>query len=233
MRRAGLFVCVVTAAAVAAGVALAAQSPRAVRASIIAAARAKNSVHYKTSQINGNASLTLTGDVAADEGTQQIKLKIGKKTGQLAVVVSNQVAYEEGDALGLGAIAGLTKTQATTYAGQWISIPKGDKDYAAAAADVTLGSVIQGMTPHGRLAVVFRKLHGMRVIAVVAVSGKGKKKELQVLAARRGKNRLPVEEDETAPGLEYIAQTLFSHWNESVQAQAPSSSVPISTVRGS
>jgi hypothetical protein len=155
-----------------------------------------------------------------------------REEGHLAIVVSNQVAYEQGDVVGLEAIAGLTKTQASTYAGQWISIPKGDKDYGGAAADVTLGSVIQFMTPHGRLAVVARRLHGTRVIAVVGLSGKGKKKELQVLAARRGKNRLPVEEDETAPGLEYIAHTVFSRWNESVQVQVPSSSVPIATVRG-
>jgi hypothetical protein len=225
-------VCAAATAAVAAGVAWAAQSPRAVRASIVAAAKAQQSVHYKTAQLNGGASLTLTGDVAADQGTQQIRLKIGKKTGHLAIVVSNQVAYEQGDVVGLEAIAGLTKTQASTYAGQWISIPKGDKDYGGAAADVTLGSVIQFMTPHGRLAVVARRLHGTWVIAVVGLSGKGKKKELQVLAARRGKNRLPVEEDETAPGLEYIAHTVFSRWNESVQVQVPSSSVPIATVRG-
>ncbi len=232
MRRFLLLACVVAAAIAAVGVARAAQSPRAVRTSILAAARAQDSVHYKTAQLNGGATLTLTGDVAADQGAQQIKLKLGKKTGHLAVVVSNQVAYEQGDVLGLEAIAGLTKTQASTYAGQWISIPKGDKDYGDTAADVTLGSVIQFMTPHGRLAVVVRKLHGTKVIAVVGLSGKGKKKELQVLAARRGKNRLPVEEDETTPGLEYIAHTVFSRWNESVQVQVPSSSVPIATVRG-
>lgn len=232
MRRMGLLVCVAAAAAVAVGVARAAQSPRAVRASIIDAARAQQSVHYKTEQVVGNARLTLVGDVEAADGTQHVSLKLGKKTGHLAIVVSAQTAYVQGDLLGLEAMQGLTKTQASTYAGQWIAIPKGDKDYGQTAADVTLGSLIQLSTPRGHLAAGSKKLHGERVVAVVGVSGKGKKKELKVLAARPKGTRLPIEEDEVEPGQEYIAHTVFGRWNESVQVQAPTSSVPISTVRG-
>jgi hypothetical protein len=77
-----------------------------------------------------------------------------------------------------------------------------------------------------------QKLHGQRVLAVAGVTGKGKKKELKVLAARPKGTRLPVEEDEVAPGQEYLSHTVFSRWNETVQVQLPASSVPISTVRG-
>ncbi len=130
-------------------------------------------------------------------------------------------------------LQGLTKAQASTYAGQWISIPKGDKDYGETAADVTLGSLLQLITPRGHLAAGSRKLQGKRVVAVIGISGKGKKKETRVLAARpRGNRLLPVEEDEVASGREYIAHTVPGRWNESVQVQVPSSSVPISTVRG-
>jgi len=232
MRRFLLLAGVVAAAVAAAGVARAAQSPRVVRASIVAAAKAQQSVHYKTSQIVGNGRLTLLGDVEATDGTQHVSLKVGKKAGEITIVVSNQIAYVQGDVVGLEALQGLTKTQATTYAGQWISIPKGDKDYGSAAADVTLGSFIQISTPRGHLAAGVQKLHGQRVLAVAGVTGKGKKRELKVLAARPKGTRLPVEEDEVAPGQEYLAHTVFSRWNETVQVQVPASSVPISTVRG-
>ncbi|HKD95507.1 MAG TPA: hypothetical protein VKB43_12435 [Gaiellaceae bacterium] len=232
MRGVALLVCVAAAAIAAVGVARAAQSPRAVRASIVNAARAQQSVHYKTSQIIGNGLLTLTGDVEAADGTQHVSLKVGKKTAHLAIVVSDQTAYVQGDAAGLQALQGLTKTQASTYAGQWISIPKGDKDYDETAADVTLGSLIQLSTPRGHLVARSRKFHGKRLVAVIGITGKGKKKEVQVLAAPRKGKRLPVEEDELSPGQEYISHTVFGRWNEAVQVPVPASSVPISTVRG-
>jgi hypothetical protein len=231
VRRIG-FLVLLAAAATAVGVAQAAQSPKALRATILAAARAQHSVHYRTDQIIGNARLTLIADVEATDGTQQVSLKVGKKTAHLTIVVSDQTAYVQGDVRGLEALQGLTKAQASAYAGQWISIPKGDKDYGETAADVTLGSLIQLSTPRGHLAVRSRKFHGQRVVAVIGITGKGKKKELRALVARPRGNRLPLEEDEIAPGQEYIAHTAFGRWNESVQVQVPASSVPISTVRG-
>jgi hypothetical protein len=203
-----------------------------VRASIVAAAKAQQSVHYKVTENDGPARVTIVGDVAAAEGTQHYSFKIGKKTGKVTIVVSGQTAYVQGNVLGLEALQKLTKAQATTYAGQWISIPEGDKDYANAATDVTLGSIIQSSTPRGRLAVGVHKLHGQRVLAVGGVTGTGKKREVKVLATRPKGSRLPIEEDEVAPAKEYISHTVFGRWNETVQAQVPASSVPIATVRG-
>lgn len=232
MRRLGVITLVVAVAAGTAGVAIAALSPKALRASIIDAAKAKQSVHYATHEVYGNALLTITGDVATADGVQHVALKIGKQTAHVTILVSGQTAYVQGDANGLQQIQGLTKAQATQYAGQWISIPKGDKDYAQTAGDVTLGSILQSSTPHGHLTTFKAKDHGIRVIGVRATSGTGKKKQLQVLAAKAHGSRLPLEEDEFAPGEEFISRTVFGRWNESVQVQAPSSSTPISTVRG-
>jgi hypothetical protein len=232
MRRVGAFLFVVAVAAGTAAIALAAQSPKQLRASIVGAAKAQHSVHYVAKQIVGNSLTTLTGDVESGDGIQHVKIELGKKTGHLTIYVLGQTAYLEGDALGLQ-IQGLTKAQATKYAGQWISIPKGDKFYGPTAADVTLGSAIQIITPHGRLSRFKAKQHGTRVIGVRGTSGTGKKKLLQVLAAKARGKRLPLEEDEVAPGQEYISRTVFSKWNEPVQVQAPASSTPISTVRQS
>jgi len=223
---------VVTAVAVAATVALAAQSPRALRDSILATAKAQQSVHYATRSVAGNARLTLTGDVAAADGRQQVSMKVGKVTGHATILVLDRTAYVQGNANGLQFLLGLTKAQASSYAGQWISIPKGDKHYNPTAGAVTLGSFLQGIAPHGRLAALKGKLRGKRVIGIRATSGKGKKKELQVLAAPASGKPLPLEEDELSPGRAYISHTAMSKWNEPVQVQAPANPVPISTVLG-
>jgi hypothetical protein len=146
--------------------------------------------------------------------------------------VLDNTTYVTGDTSGLELLQGLTASQASKYAGQWISIPQGDKSYNRTAAAVTLASFLQEITPHGRLADFKAKLHGTRVIGVHGISGSGKKKRLQVLAARARGKPLPLEEDEFAPGREYISHTAMTKWSESVQVQAPPSSTPISTVRG-
>jgi hypothetical protein len=126
----------------------------------------------------------------------------------------------------------LTKAQSSKYAGQWISIPRGDKAYLSTAASVTLGSFLRSITPHGRLAVLKGRAHGVRVIGVSGTSGTGKNKRVQVLEARASGKRLPLGEADLAPGQEHIGHTAMSRWNESVQVQAPANAVPISTVRG-
>ena len=232
MGRVGVLALAVATAAVASAAALAAQSPRALRASILGAAKAQHSVHYATREILGNLQLTLTGDVAATAGRQHVVFQAGMHTGQITIRAVDQTAYVEGDANGLQLLQQLTKSQASKYAGRWISIPKGDRAYSSTAAEVTFGSFLQSITPRGRLATFNAKKQGTRVIGVRAISGTGKKRRLQVLAARAGGKRLPLEEDEAVPGREFIGRTTMSKWNESVQVQAPAQSVPISTVVG-
>jgi hypothetical protein len=231
VRRAALILLAAPLAAGTAAAAFASLSPRALRASIVDAAQAQQSVHYVAKQVVGNSLTTLTGDVQTTDGIQHVTIKVGKKTAHFTIVVIDETLYVQGDDLGLQLGVGLTKTQASTYAGQWISIPKGDKLYAGEAAFVTLGSVIQLITPHGRLAAFKVKRHGVHMVGVRGISGRGKKKELQVLLAPAHGKPLPVEEDEVTPGQEYISHTALSKWNEPVQVEAPSSSTPIATVR--
>ena len=232
MSRIGVLALVAATAAIVTAVALAAQSPRAVRTSILDAAKAQQSVHYVAVQIAGKSLLTLTGDVAAADGRQQVSFKAGKETGHMTILVADQTAYAQGDSNGLQLLLGLTQAQASTYAGQWISIPKGDKHYNSVAASVTLGSFLQSITPQGRLATLKTKVGGRRVIAVRAISGTGKKKKLQILDAPASGKRLPLEEEDIWPARQYLSTTKMSKWNESVQVTAPANAVPITTVVG-
>jgi hypothetical protein len=230
--RVGVLALAVAAAAALAAVALAAQSPEALRASILGAAKAQHSVHYATREVLGNLRLTLTGDVAVTAGRQHVVFEVGTQTGHITIRVLARTAYVQGDANGLQLLQQLTKAQASKYAGRWISIPKGDEAYSRTAAEVTLGTFLQSITPRGRLATFKGKEHGTRVIGVRAISGTGKKKKLQVLVARAKGKRLPLGENEAVPGRDFIGRTTMSKWNESVRVQAPAQSVPISTVVG-
>jgi hypothetical protein len=232
VRRLASIVLVVAAAAGAATVAYAAQSPNALRASILAAARAQHSVHWSAKDVVGNVLVTSGADVTADAGIQRVHFQLGTQKSRVEIVVINDTAYVQGDATGLELNLGLTKAQATQYAGQWISIPKGDKLYATTSEGDTVGSLVDAITPHGRLSSIATKVHGARVIGVRGISGTGKKKTAEVLVTRATGKRLPIESDSFTPGTGYADHTTFSKWNEPVHVQAPASSTPIATVRG-
>jgi hypothetical protein len=232
VRRTGVLALVAAAAAVAAAVALAAQSPKALRNAIVAAARAQHSVHWQGTDVVGGARLSTGADVTAHEGVQHVTFYLGKATAHISIRVIDHTAYVNGDALGLRLNLDLTSTQAAKYAGQWISIPKSNKLYAGTAQADTLGSLVSSMVPRGRLAAFSTKLHGLRVVGVQSVHGKGKKKTLQILEAKARGKRLPIEEDEVTPGRRAISRTVLSRWNEPVAVQAPANAVPISTVLG-
>jgi hypothetical protein len=231
MRRIATLMIVTAAVAATAAVALAAQSPKTLRASIVAAARAQRSVHWSATEIIGAVAVTTGTDATKTGGVQHVTLAIGKERAHVRIVVTGGVAYVRGDALGLQLNLGLTAAQAKKYAGRWISIPKLDPSYAPTAAGDTMDSVVRELAPHGRLSLISGKLHGVRVIGVRGISGTGKKKMAEVLITSAHGQRLPLEEDTLAPGKHAIGHTEFSKWNETVKVTAPASSTPIGAVR--
>ena len=232
VRRMGVLGLVVAAVAVTAAVALAAQSPKALRNSIAAAARGQHSVHWQGTDVVGGARLTSSADVTADAGTQNVTFYLGKTTARISIRVIDHTAYVNGDALGLRLNLGLTNAQSSQYAGQWISIPKTDKLYAGTAEADTLGSLVTSIVPRGRVTAFSAKVHGLRVVGVRSIHGTGKKKTLQTLDARALGKRLPIEEDEVTPGMRVVSRTVLSRWNEAVHVTAPANAVPVTTVVG-
>jgi hypothetical protein len=87
VRRVALLLLAAIAAAGVVTAASATESPRAVRASILAAANAQHSIRYVTREVVGNTLLTFTGDIAAADGRQHVTFKAGKQTGQITIVV--------------------------------------------------------------------------------------------------------------------------------------------------
>jgi hypothetical protein len=125
---AGLAVLVPTAASLAAG------SPSSLLAAILAAARAQRTVHYVSIARLATIRVVQVADVGATDGIQRIKYTKAGRTGGVTVIVSAHRAYVRGDAFVLVNYMGFKALASARYANRWVSIPPGDRDYAAVAA---------------------------------------------------------------------------------------------------
>lgn len=220
------------ASGVIAAVAVAAASPKVFRSSVIRAALAQKSLRWVEHDYAGHVVVTSSADVNANSGTQFLTVQNGKQSGTIHIVFVNGIAYVQGEAFGLAVNLGLTSAQATQYAGEWISVTKGDKAYAATADGLTLASIVHDITPHGSLELVKKSLHGKRVLALEGLSGPQQARVFHVLVAPPRGKQLPIEASSIDPARALFTHTDFSKWNESVNVQAPSGATPIATVRG-
>jgi hypothetical protein len=211
--------------------ALASESPKAVRASIIAAALSEHSVHWMERDVVGAGVVEAVADVTPSAGNQVVTVVVGKQIGSVQIVFINHTDYVNGEAFGLEANLGLTKAQAKQYEGKWISITKGDKAYAPVASGLTMASIVHGMTPRGTLKSFTRNVHGTRIVVVEATSGTGTKRKLESVAAHARGKPLPIEAASITPSTHALTHLDFSRWNERVHVQAPRDPTPIATVR--
>jgi hypothetical protein len=230
VRRAGAFLFAVAFAAAIAAAALAAQSPRQLRAAIFTAARAKHSVHYVALTVAAFRT-RIIGDASGDRGTQSITVAQGPNVGHLTVRVVAHTAYLRGDTFTLHAYLGFTTSQATTYHGQWISIPSTHPTYSTIADSVTFRSFLSDLYPKGTgLVGVSGTLDGDKVIGVRVARLRGGLHVVSTLYARAHGTLLPFKEREFAPGHGYTSASNISRWNEPVHVRAPAHAVPIATV---
>lgn len=229
MRRIVTLVLVTAAATVAAGLALAAQSPQSELAAMRSAVSKKHSVHYVSVYSFPGRKVRMACDVGKREGIQRIKVTASGQTGPAEVIVRGSTAYIQGDAFTLQGYFGFTQAQATKYAGQWISIPRTSYAYATVSADATYESFLTLLYPQSQLELYHTgKFSGVRGTAVFA----GTEERVRLLAPTHGKP-LPAKQYETSPTQPGTSFTTFSHWGESVHVTAPANSVPISTVTAS
>jgi hypothetical protein len=227
--RVATFLVVLGAAAAAAAVALAAQSPNALRAAIFSAARAQHSVHYVARTSVSGVSVTTVGDVAAKRGIQHITFRGNGRSGRATVLVLPGPAYMRGDEVALQGFFGLTASQAGRYTHVWISIPRGNGAYAEIAAAVTLGSFLDEIYPQTKLVRVSGAVGGRRVIGVRGLARHEGQRFVETLYARAQGRRLPVlETDAGASG--FRSRTTIGPWNGTVHVRAPANPVPISRV---
>jgi len=199
-------------------------SPKAVLASIVAAALAQNSVHWTESFPGagiGYPPVRWSSDVTTDSGMQRVAISGG---GTVRARLVNQVVYVRGNPMGLEYELNLWNSQrAKQYAGRWISIPKGDQLYAQTADGLTVASIVHDATPEGTLKVVRNASHWTRLLVVSRISR---------ASLSEGATGASVPVDFTlTPGLLGSPSGNFGRWNEPVHVQPPATSTPIATVR--
>jgi hypothetical protein len=233
---AGLLI-VVAAASGACVAAFASQSPRALQASILDTARAQKSVHYVYTSSNFTSPRlhqTFVGDAGATSGSELLG---GVNAAyHLYVELVDRTVYVKGDVnalLNLLQRGGLDRRQARKYAGQWISVPEGDKAHAPNAGGLTLHSLVRGLTSHGNLSIHSGTLHGKPVVDVHGVQENFKQRWIFNLYAPANGKKLPLESDTRIPHDKTLDRIVLSKWDERLNLTAPTKSVPISTVRKS
>jgi hypothetical protein len=232
MRRIGVLVLVVVAAAVSAAVAFAAQSPKQLHAAMLAAASARHSVHYVSTTTAPGHAIRIVSDVGRGLGIQRITVKSGSKSGPATVLVVGGSAYINGNAFTLQNFFPFTKAQATKYAGQWISIPSTSGAYAAVAADATFSSFLSDLLPSTHLSVVRATVGGRKSVGLRGTVQQANLEIVETVYAPASGTPLPFVEKAVTKGVKGTSSVRVSRWNEAVHVTAPANAVPITTVVG-
>ena len=194
-------------------------SPKAVRASKVAAGLAQKSVHFHVYvEVDMQGSSTLTADVTADSGVA----RLDDTDGIVEMRLVNDAIYLKGDAAALYYDTDITLRYANVryaqlrhYAGKWISMPMqaqsvkwtaanlggGDNVYSQMSDGLTLASILNGVPPQLELEMV----NGLPGRVLGSFQNQGDR---------------------------YSVDARFSKWNEPVHVQAPAHAIPIATARG-
>jgi len=203
-------------------------SPAALHAAIIAAARAKQSVHYVSASNDGTSQITIKADAGRSEGIQQVAFRKGGKTGHATVIVAGKTAYLRGDSFTLVSFIGLPSPGAAKYANVWIRIPSTSSAYAPIAAAVTLGSALDEIGPQNKTTAIRTTVDGQKLIGVRGTYTRQKKVYTDTIFARAANPPLPTEE--TVVGPKFQAVNAFSKWNEKISISIPKKTVAIANV---
>jgi hypothetical protein len=212
---------------------LSGKTAKQVLAVTVAAAEAQGSVHLATTNTSGPPG-SGTYDVNRSDGRQTVTNGAQGNADFLAVPGH---AYVKGDATFLQNGLGAPASDASLYAGKWISFTPSDPGYQQIAAADTLASAIGESTPTGALTLLpTRTVDGQ---TVEGVSGglphdisQGGAKGSQVLYVSTTAPYLPVEvvTSGSLDGHSGTTVVTFSRWGESVYVAAPIGAIPISSI---
>jgi hypothetical protein len=219
-------------------------------AKLYAAAVASGSFHYQDSSTatGGGQRLTSTqyGEAGRNEGIQYLK----SAEGSYEVIVVDSMAYMRADGMALENLLGVPPSLAASLANRWISFAPSDAPYQATAADVTTEttwnnsstsmtdelpqtpvSVSGVFTQDGNpVQSVTYSLRGSDSATHASYSGM----EMATFAATDP--HLPSGITEQLTGTANgqasteTSHVTFSQWGESVSVQAPTGSIPYSSL---
>lgn len=207
-------------------------------ASAKAEAQGSTSIRIVATSVTGKTSQPveeLSSKVSAPAASQRLRFSSGG--GNLDVRLIGSTAYVRADATTLYKGLALTKQDAPTYAGRWISLVQTDSPFSSIADTMTLKSQLATFLPVGRSVSVgeTRRLDGHDVIPLTgkaAKGGTGGRGVVRLLIDARSK--LPVGAGVVKAGsgttLKIVAR--FSDWGKPVEVTAPPDAVPYDSVVG-
>jgi hypothetical protein len=184
-------------------------------------------VHFASVAKQDGATLTVTGDAGTTSGAQSLVVKNKGVTERMTARVVGSTGYVNGNDAALLDVIGLTKAEATKYAGRWLSFPTSNTGLAELVGGLLSSQVakeleIGGPFTAGKSATVA----GQKANAVVgSVATESGTKVPVVLYVPASGAPLPIQEvtnSGSGGGASAIHGVVtFSHWGENKSQSAP------------
>ena len=184
-------------------------------------------VHFASVAEQNGATLTVTGDAGTTSGAQSLVVKNKGVTERMTARVVGTTGYVTGNEAALLDVIGLTKAEATKYAGRWLSFPTSNTDLAELVGGLLSSQVskelqIGGPFTAGKSATVA----GQKAKAIVgSVATESGSKVPVVLYVPASGTPLPIQEvtnSGSGGGSSAIHGVVtFSDWGENKSQSAP------------
>ena len=187
------------------------------------------SVHYASSSTESKETLEESGNAGPASASQTVLL--GK--GSISILVIGDISYVKGNVNGLEDLAGLSSSQATEAAGQWIEFSTDNAAFAPVVEGVRSTDLAKELALKSPLSLGHAsKLNGEAVDAIDGTQAIGKKSEHVVLYVRAEGTHVPVEEDSVnAKGQHTDAEHIvYSRWGEQVRPEAPKATISVGSI---
>ena len=176
-------------------------------------------------------TLLESGDAGPASGSQTVT---DGHAGPISIVVIGGITYVKGNADGLESLAGLSSSQATEAAGQWIEFSTDNAAFAQVVAGVRSERPRQGAGAEGPALprAPARPRRRTRSTPSTGPRPSGKKSKHVVLYVRAQGSHVPVEEDSVNAKGEHTAaeHIVYSKWGEQVRPEAPQATISIGSI---
>jgi hypothetical protein len=187
------------------------------------------SVHYDSSSTESSQTLTESGDAGPASASQTVTMG----QGTISILVIGGISFIKGNAAGLESLAGLSSSQASEAAGQWIQFSTDNTAFAPVVEGVRSTDIAKELALEAPLSLGrARTLDGESVDAIDGSQKFGKKTQHVVLYVRASGTHVPVEEDSVnAKGQHTDAEhIIYSKWGEQVRPKAPTATISVGSI---
>lgn len=187
------------------------------------------SVHYNSSSTESTQTLVESGDAGPASASQTVTMG----QGTISILVIGGISYIKGNSNGLESLAGLSSTQASEAAGQWIAFSTDNTAFAPVVEGVRSTDIAKELALKAPLSLgKTRTLDGESVDAIDGTQTFGKKSQHVVLYVRARGTHVPVEEDSvnSKGGHTDAEHIIYSKWGEQVRPKAPTATISVGSI---